>query len=254
MLGASYQGLENPRKTYTFLCSIQQGLLKIPPGSGSGQCGSTGILPLPDGGVAPPPPPADPVLPAAPTGVTATAGNASVTVSWSAVSGADSYTVKVSTATGGPYGTAAAGVTGTSYAHSGLTNGNTYFYVVSATNGAGEGPNSSEVFATPVAPPPVPTGLSIWWPTDGAALSGTHPFKARLEEKSLKEYKMYWQVDGGQLNRMYDSYVDGAHKEAQVDVTTWNWRGNGPYVVNFVAKTRSGTLIEQKSVSIFVAR
>lgn len=47
LLGANYAGLENPKKEYSFLCFIQQGPLAIPPGSGAGQCGSTGALPSP---------------------------------------------------------------------------------------------------------------------------------------------------------------------------------------------------------------
>ncbi|MCA1607668.1 MAG: hypothetical protein LC775_19875, partial [Acidobacteria bacterium] len=41
--------------------------------------------------------------PAAPTGLTATAGNAQVALSWTASSGATSYNVKRSTTSGGPY-------------------------------------------------------------------------------------------------------------------------------------------------------
>ena len=47
LLGSSYTGLENPKKEYSFLCFIQRGPLAVPPGSGSGQCGSTGSLPSP---------------------------------------------------------------------------------------------------------------------------------------------------------------------------------------------------------------
>ncbi len=98
--------------------------------------------------------------PPAPSGVSATAGNAQVTLSWSAVSGATSYNVKRATATGGPYATVAA-VTTTTYTDTGLTNGTTYYYVVSAVNAAGESPNSTEVNATPEPSlPPAPTNLS----------------------------------------------------------------------------------------------
>ena len=86
--------------------------------------------------------------PAVPTGLTATAGNAQVSLNWSASAGATSYHVKRSTTSGGPYSQVAA-PTANSATDSGLTNGTTYFYVVSAVNSAGESGNSSEVSATP---------------------------------------------------------------------------------------------------------
>ncbi|MEW9699760.1 glycoside hydrolase family 6 protein [Paenibacillus sp. SI8] len=89
-------------------------------------------------------------VPAAPAGLTATAGNAQVALSWSASSGAASYTVKRAATTGGPYTNVATGVTATSYADTGLTNGTTYYYVVSAVNSAGASANSAQVSATPV--------------------------------------------------------------------------------------------------------
>jgi fibronectin type 3 domain-containing protein len=99
-------------------------------------------------------------VPAAPTNLVATAGNAQVGLSWSASSGATSYNVKRSTTSGGPYTTIASPTT-TSYTDTGLTNGTTYFYVVSAVNAAGQSANSSQVSATPqlAVPPPVPTNL-----------------------------------------------------------------------------------------------
>ena len=90
-----------------------------------------------------------PTVPTAPTGLTATAGNAQVTLSWAAASGATGYNVKRATTSGGPYTTVASGVTATSYTNTGLTNGTPYYYVVSAVNSAGEGANSTQVTATP---------------------------------------------------------------------------------------------------------
>jgi len=100
--------------------------------------------------------------PAAPTGLTATAGNAQVTLSWNASAGATSYNVKRATVSGGPYTTIATGVTGASYIDAGLVNGTTYYYVVSAVNAVGESGNSSQVSATPASgtTPAPPTGLS----------------------------------------------------------------------------------------------
>nr|WP_246027810.1 MULTISPECIES: glycoside hydrolase family 6 protein [Paenibacillus] len=96
-------------------------------------------------------------VPAAPTSLTATAGDAQVSLTWSASAGATSYNVKRATTAGGPYTTVATGVSGTSYTNTGLTNGTTYYYVVSAVNSAGESANSAAVSATPagsVTPPP----------------------------------------------------------------------------------------------------
>lgn len=83
-------------------------------------------------------------------------------IAWSAVttgtSGATSFHVKRSTTSGGPYTTISSPTT-TSYTDTTVTNGTPYYYVVSAVNSAGESANSSEVTATPVAPPAAPTGL-----------------------------------------------------------------------------------------------
>jgi len=98
--------------------------------------------------------------PATPTGLTATAVSQQVNLSWSPSTGATSYNVKRSTTHGGPYTTIFSPTT-SSYSDTGLTNGTTYYYVISAMNAAGESANSAEVSATPVATaPPTPTGLS----------------------------------------------------------------------------------------------
>ncbi|WEK54902.1 MAG: glycoside hydrolase family 6 protein [Candidatus Cohnella colombiensis] len=115
-------------------------------------------------------------IPAAPTGLTATAGNAQVALSWTASSGATSYTVKRATTSGGAYTTVATGVTATSYTNTGLTNGTTYYYVVSASNSAGESANSAQVSATPTAGvtiPAAPTGLTATAGNAQVALSWT---------------------------------------------------------------------------------
>jgi hypothetical protein len=90
-------------------------------------------------------------LPSAPTGLTAAAGNAQVALSWTASSGATGYNVKRSTTSGGPY-TQIASPSATNYSDTGLTNGTTYYYVVSAVNSAGESADSTQVSATPSAP------------------------------------------------------------------------------------------------------
>ena len=91
--------------------------------------------------------------PPTPTGLTATAGNQQVSLSWNAVPGATSYNVKSSTTNGGPYITIASPTT-TSYTNTSLINDTTYYYVVSAVNAGYESTNSTQVSATPVCTPP----------------------------------------------------------------------------------------------------
>lgn len=86
----------------------------------------------------------------APDPVEATAGDSQVTLNWSPVAYATGYKVKTSTTDGGPYSLVAAPAP-TSCTVDGLTNGILYYFVVAATNSAGEGTNSVQVSARPVS-------------------------------------------------------------------------------------------------------
>src|SRR4029077_5813487 len=96
---------------------------------------------------------------AAPTGLTATAGNNQVSLGWSASSGATSYNVKRSTTSGGPYSTIGS-PSGSSYTDTTAVNGTTYYYVVTAVGTGGESANSRQATAPPQPPPAAPTGLT----------------------------------------------------------------------------------------------
>ena len=100
--------------------------------------------------------------PATPTGLSVIAGNAQVGLSWNTSTGANYYNVKRSTINMGPYTTIVSSLAHTSYTDNSVTNGNTYYYVVSAVNAVGESPNSVQVNATPLAPTTVaaPTNLT----------------------------------------------------------------------------------------------
>ena len=103
--------------------------------------------------------------PPAPTGLTASSGNAQISLAWLATGGAGGYNVKRALASNGPFTNVASGLTLTNYVDLGLANGSTYYYVVSATNNGGEGPISAPASAIPGLPVP-PTGLQA------AAFSG----------------------------------------------------------------------------------
>ena len=95
-------------------------------------------------------PQAGATIPAVPTGLVPTAGDTTVTLTWTASSGATSYHVKRSTTNGSGYVQVGA-PTAAGFTDSGLTNGTTYYYVVSAMNSAGESGNSTQASVTPAA-------------------------------------------------------------------------------------------------------
>jgi fibronectin type 3 domain-containing protein len=96
---------------------------------------------------------ATPVAPPSspPTGLSAVGANALVKLTWNAASGVTSYNVKRSLVSGGPFSIIWTPAT-TNYNDSAVTNGVTYYYVISATNALGESANSAEASATPMAP------------------------------------------------------------------------------------------------------
>jgi outer membrane protein assembly factor BamB len=108
--------------------------------------------------------------PSAPTGVSATAGNTRVSVSWSAPtagSGPFTYSLYRGTASGAESATPiVSGLATTGYVNTGLKNGTAYYYVVKATNAVGTSGPSAEVSATPATVPGAPGGLK------GSALAG----------------------------------------------------------------------------------
>jgi len=107
--------------------------------------------------IAPSGPPTSP--PPTPTGLSASAGDRQVSLSWNASAGATSYNVKRGT-TSGSYDTTFNVVGATSYLDTSVANGSTYYYVVSAVNSVGPSGNSTQVSATPQALPAAPTSLT----------------------------------------------------------------------------------------------
>jgi subtilase family serine protease len=90
--------------------------------------------------------------PGPPTGLKAVAGNGTVTLSWTASTGATTYNIYRGTTSGGEGATPIkSGISGTTYTDGSLTNGKTYYYRVSASNSAGASGLSDEVSATPAA-------------------------------------------------------------------------------------------------------
>jgi hypothetical protein len=107
----------------------------------------------------------DPGAPAAPSGLAAIAGDGSVWLDWndSTEPDLDSYSVYRSTTQGTNYSVLATNLTSSAHVDNTVTNGTTYYYVVTATDtGTNESAASAEVSAMPQTdntPPAVPGGL-----------------------------------------------------------------------------------------------
>jgi hypothetical protein len=99
--------------------------------------------------------------------LSAQAGDGQVSLSWTSVGGAQSYTLYHGTTSNGET-QLTSGVSGTSYLDTPVTNGTTYYYKVTAVNVNGEGPPSNEVNATPHAAPVPPTAPSSLSATAGS--------------------------------------------------------------------------------------
>jgi hypothetical protein len=101
------------------------------------------------------PPSADNTAPAAPAGLSAVTGDGTVSLNWNDNSESDlaGYTVYRSTTSGSGYSAIASGLGASACTNSGLVNGTTYYYVVTASDDSENASGySAEVSAIPSAP------------------------------------------------------------------------------------------------------
>ena len=103
-----------------------------------------------------------------PTTLAATGTNGSVGLTWTASTGTGpiTYNILRSTTSGSGYSSIATAVATNSYTDNTVTNGTTYYYVVTSANPGGTSANSNEANALPMLPPTAPSSLV---PTVGTA-------------------------------------------------------------------------------------
>jgi len=136
---------------------------------------------------------AEHTAPGLPTDVEATSADSQATITWRPASNATSYNI---------YWRSSSGVTTTDnvivnasspYVHQGLTNGQTYFYVVTGVNSEGESPTSPEVSATPVSAftaPDAPVNVQLT-SGDGELTLSWNPVA------NATSYNIYWSLNSG---------------------------------------------------------
>jgi hypothetical protein len=142
---------------------------------GTGAVDDSQVVTTLTGGAAPPPPNGAPY---AASGLTATASNTNVNLSWTAGSGATSYNLYRAAESGGE-GTnpVVTGITGTSYTDTNLNSGTPYYYLVAAVNSSGPAGFSPEAHATTTGVNPDPAQFNFesdsqGWVGGGGIISG----------------------------------------------------------------------------------
>lgn len=169
-----------------------------------------------------------PGLAAGPTGLSAVAGDEQVGLSWNVYPGASSYNIYRGTSPGGEDGTPIASVSnGASYINSGLTNGTSYYYKVTAVVSSIETALSAEVAATPatqtvlhtydpglqmISAPADYTGFAPWQvfdegPITLAAWNGTFYAVSTISPITIQPGHGYWVRFAAQAD-MLDIGVD----------------------------------------------
>jgi len=179
--------------------------------------------------------------PPAPIGLTATAGNAQVSLAWNASSGAASYNLYRSV-NGGAYSQLnTSPITTTSYTDSSLTNGTPYCYEAAAVNSSGESAKSGPACATPQPPPPPPAISLIQkatfsrQPTSGGTVTLTLP-QATAAGHTLIVGMSFWPLD-------ISSVTDGSGDAFTRGLTTsiyHNVSGSATYTNFYYAKSTAG--------------
>jgi len=132
------------------------------------------------------------LAPPPPTGVSAAPGDTQATVSWNTVTGATSYNVYYSTTSGQELSGTKVPNAVSGQAIPGLTDGTTYYFVVTAVNANGESVASNEASTTPVHPPPAkPSGIILSGGDGQATIQWTGPTGAT-------SYNVYYSTTAGQ--------------------------------------------------------
>jgi hypothetical protein len=148
------------------------------------------------------------------------------------VANSSGYYIKRSLVSGGPYTVVFTNLTSLAFTNTGLANGTTYYYVVSAFNQAGAGANSTEVSAKPTNAPPV---ISWVIPTNNSTF---------IQPKTITLTASATDADGTVTNvaffngtNLLGNVTSGVGNQYNL---TWNNAAVGSYTLSAWATDNSG--------------
>jgi hypothetical protein len=160
-------------------------------------------------------------VPSTPTDVTATAGERSIDVKWSAIDHVSSYTVAYHTTNNIFDATIVPNITTPGYMITGLENGTRYYIWVSARNYNGSSPYSERISATPAVatePPANPGSLTVrhgaqritatWDAVPGAAYYELY-WSVGNDSSSITEPPIRVEIAGGTVSASITNLVNG---------------------------------------------
>jgi hypothetical protein len=160
-----------------------------------------------------------------------TAPDNAITLSWNPSSGVETYTVKRSTFSGGPYVTIANGIHGTSYTTSTMVVGTTYYFVVSAVNSAGHSNSDETSTICRRSLPAAPSDLVA------VARNSTNEIDLYWTDNSLAETEFYVEIASspGVWNRYPETFGENATSAAITNLVS-----NKMYDFRVVAHNSAG--------------
>jgi Malectin domain/Fibronectin type III domain len=180
------------------------------------------------------------VLPYAPEELTATIGNGSVTLDWDAVTGAaDVLSYNVVRATDGTnYTTIATNIGLVSYTDTNVTNGMTYYYMVSGVNSLGEGSNSAPAMAVPQTVYQVNSGGGAENPFtadadfSGGSTSSTSSYVDTIGATNPAPQSVYQSERWGNMTYTFPNLIPGASYRVRLHFAEIYWNAAGDRVFN----------------------
>lgn len=194
--------------------------------------------------------------PSAPANVTATAGDSSIAISWSAVAGAEYYAVERTTNGGASWTTIAPNITGTNYTDSTAVAGTSYRYAVTAYRTVGSGVLSSgrgalsetvSIQQVPVVETPPAAPASITATAGSGSIAVTW-----AESSGAAYYTLERKAGSGTWSAIAQNYTGRSYTDSSVTAgTTYQYRvtahKTGTSGVLSSSPTTSGTVTAQTS-------